>query len=57
MARPIRNTPILFGKDARMFLAEIENQPSLEDRQKERARIDASVERLTALVMNLKNNK
>ena len=54
MARPIRNTPILFGKDASMFLAEIEKQPSLEERRKERARIDASVERLTALVMNLK---
>ena len=54
MARPIRNTPILVGKAARIFLAEIENLPSSEERQKERARIDANVERLTALVMNLK---
>ncbi|MBO4985128.1 MAG: hypothetical protein J6C87_05735 [Bacteroides sp.] len=54
MARPIRNTPILFGKDAKMFLAEIEQQPSLEDRRKERARIEVNVERLATLIMNLK---
>ena len=54
MARPIRNTPILFGKDAKMFLTEIEQQPSLEDRRKERARIDANVKRLTAVIANLK---
>ena len=24
MAKPIRNTPILYGKDAKQFLAEIE---------------------------------
>ena len=54
MAKPIRNTPILYGKDARQFLAEIENLPSQEDRRKERARIDANVERLKALIMNIK---
>ena len=31
MAKPIRNTPILYGKDAKQFLAEIENLPSSEE--------------------------
>ena len=35
MAKPIRNTPILYGKDARQFLAEIEQRPSIEERKKE----------------------
>ena len=36
MAKPIRNTPILYGKDAKQFLAEIKNLPSSEERKKER---------------------
>ena len=43
MAKPIRNTPILYGKDAKQFLAEIENLPTPEERKRERARIDAEV--------------
>ena len=43
MAKPIRNTPILYGKDAKQFLAEIKNLPSSEERKRERARIDAEV--------------
>lgn len=54
MAIPIRNTPILYGKDAKQFLAEIENLPPLEERKKERARIEANVERLKVLIQTLK---
>ena len=46
MAKPIRNTPILFGEDARRFREEIANLPSPEERRKERARIKESVKRL-----------
>ena len=54
MAKPIRNTPILFGEDAKMFLAQIEKRPSTEERKRERARIARSLEELEALVKNLK---
>lgn len=54
MAKPIRNTPILYGKDAKHFLAEIENLPSNEARIKERERIAANVERLRGLIMDMK---
>ena len=43
MAKPIRNTPILFGEDARRFREEIANLPSPEERRKERERIEKSV--------------
>ena len=43
MAKPIRNTPILYGKDAKQFLAEINILPSIEERKKERARIEENV--------------
>lgn len=46
MAKPIRNTPILFGEDARRFREEISNLPPAEERRKERARINESVKRL-----------
>jgi len=55
MAKPIRNTPILYGKDAKQFLAEIKNLPTLEERKKERARIDANVERLKQMILTIKN--
>ena len=54
MAKPIRNTPILYGKEAKQFLSEIENLPSAEDCRKERERIEANVERLKNLIMNIK---
>lgn len=54
MAKPIRNTPILYGKDAKQFLSEIEKLPSAEERKKERERIEASVERLKNLIMTIK---
>lgn len=56
MAKPIRNTPILYGKDAEQFLQEIENLPSIDDRRKERARIEANVERLKELILNMKKH-
>lgn len=43
MAKPIRNTPILYGEDARRFREEISNLPPLEERRRERARIEESV--------------
>ena len=54
MAKPIRNTPILYGKDAKRFLAEIEKLPSAEERRKERARIDANVNYFLALIEEMK---
>ena len=54
MAKPIRNTPILFGEDAKMFLAQIEQRPSAEERRRERSRIARSLEELETLVKNLK---
>lgn len=54
MAKPIRNTPILYGKDACQFLAEIENLPTQEERKKERARIDAEVNYFLAEIEKMK---
>ena len=45
MAKPIRNTPILYGEDARRFREEISNLPTPEERRKERERIKESVKR------------
>lgn len=50
MARPIRNTPALYGKDAKRFLAEISTLPSLEERKRERQRIKESVNNFMSLV-------
>lgn len=50
MARPIRNTPALHGKDAERFLAEISVLPSKDERNRERERINKSVKCFMALV-------
>lgn len=50
MARPIRNTPALYGKDAERFLAEISKLPSAEERKRERQRIKQSVSDFMSLV-------
>jgi len=50
MARPIRNTPILYGKDAERFLADISQLPPIEERRRERARIEQSVNDFMTLV-------
>ncbi len=57
MARPIRNTPILYGEDAKRFLADIAQLPPIEERRRERARIEQSVNELMALVAKHKEAK
>lgn len=56
MARPIRNTPALYGKDAERFLAEISVLPSVDDRKAERQRIKQSVEEFMNLVAQHRGN-
>ncbi|MCM1035856.1 MAG: hypothetical protein NC406_00840 [Bacteroides sp.] len=55
MAKPIRNTPSLYGKDAERFLAEIAVLPSPEDRRKERQRIRRSVNDFLSNIADLRN--
>lgn len=50
MARPIRNTPALYGKDAERFLAEISVLPSEQERRNERQRIARSVKEFMSLI-------
>lgn len=50
MARPIKNTPALYGKDAKRFLSEISVLPSVEERKRERLRIKRSVNEFMSLV-------
>ncbi|MDE7396609.1 MAG: hypothetical protein K2M98_02665 [Muribaculum sp.] len=53
MAKPIRNTPILRGRDAEIFHAQISNIPSMTERKKEWERITASVEQLKSMIARL----
>ena len=53
MARPIRNTPTLFGKDAERFLADISVLPPVEERKRERQRIKENVDEFLSLVSQL----
>ena len=53
MARPIRNTPILYGKDATAFIKAASETPSYEERKAERERIEAGVKKLEALMASL----
>lgn len=55
MARPIKNTPALYGKDAKRFLAEISDIPSVEERNRERMRIKHSVNEFISLVEQRQN--
>ena len=50
MARPIKNTPTLYGKDAERFLAEISQLPPTDERKRERQRIKKSVNDFLTLV-------
>lgn len=50
MAKPIRNTPILTGRDASVFRFEISQLPSSDERRRERKRIAASVEQLKSMI-------
>lgn len=56
MAKPIRNTPILFGADAKRFREEIENLPSAEERRKARERVREGAERFRKLLKELASN-
>ncbi|MBD5367116.1 MAG: hypothetical protein HDR82_09005 [Bacteroides sp.] len=53
MAKPIRNTPILSGRDAAIFNAEISSLPPASERRRERERIAASVEQLKLMIAEL----
>ena len=54
MARPIRNTPVLYGEDAERFLADIAVLPSPEERKKERERIQESVKDFLQLIAKMR---
>ncbi|MCQ2190142.1 MAG: hypothetical protein MJY63_00680 [Paludibacteraceae bacterium] len=53
MARPIRNTPILTGKDATTFIQSASTTPSEEIRRAERNRIEDSVNKLKMFLSKL----
>lgn len=54
MARPIRNTPVLRGRDAERFEMEITNLPPLEVRRDNRARVQAGARRFAEAVRALR---
>ena len=56
MAKPIRNTPILFGEDARRFREEIANLPSPEERRNAREKVRKGAERFRKLLKELAAN-
>ena len=56
MARPIRNTPTLYGEDAERFLADIAVLPSPEERKKARERIQDSVKDFLKLIAEKRNS-
>ena len=53
MARPIRNTPILFGEDATEFLRKINTPIPLEERIAERKKVQEGAARLMEHVAKL----
>lgn len=53
MAKPIRNTPILTGRDAVAFRQEISILPPADERRRERERLAASVEELKSMIASL----
>jgi len=53
MAKPIKNTPILWGNDARDFISKMNNAPSQKDRNLERERIDDSLSKLSDIIKKL----
>lgn len=55
MAKPIRNTPTLYGKDAERFLIDIAVLPSSEERRKERQRIKRSINTFLSNIATLRN--
>ena len=53
MAKPIRNTPILYGKDAKRFQEDINNLPPIEDRRRELSRVKKGAERFIRMIESL----
>lgn len=53
MARPIRNTPILTGKDAVDFIQAASKIPSEANRKEERNRVENNVKKLNFLLAKL----
>ena len=50
MAKPIKNTPILFGKDAADFIKKSQEPASDKERQEEQARVKEGAARFRQLV-------
>lgn len=55
-AKPIRNTPVLYGEDALRFRKEIENLPPAEERCKAREEVRKGAERFRKLLRDLAAN-
>ncbi|MBQ0090515.1 MAG: hypothetical protein KBT27_14400 [Prevotellaceae bacterium] len=53
MARPIRNTPILTGSDATMFIHTADSFPTESERLSERTRLEASVTKFKSMLAKL----
>lgn len=53
MAKPIKNTPILYGKDAEAFLLNMSCVPNKIDKEKEQKRIEKSLDDLKSLLREL----
>lgn len=53
MARPIRNTPILTGSDATLFIRAADRFPSESARTSERTRLEASVNKFKSMLAKL----
>ena len=54
MARPIRNTPILFGEDATEFLRQINTPIPEEERKAERKKVQEGAARFLELVKKIR---
>lgn len=53
MAKPIKNTPILYGKDAEFFCLNMQSVPSEVEKKKEQDRIERSLEEFKSLLDEL----
>ncbi len=53
MAKPIKNTPILYGKDAEAFLLNMLCVPNKVDKEKEQKRIEKSLDEFKFLLKEL----
>lgn len=53
MAKPIRNTPILFGKDAENFINQSKKTLSSKEKERECERIAVSLSRFQTLISEL----